>query len=165
MVTISSMLSSPRRRYTVSSGPVSFELDDLSETANVDVNVSLLSTSGEGVRTAVLFPANDDGSQLPVLLDPYGGPHAQRVLASYNAFTASQWFADQGFVVIVADGRARQAGVGAGSDRYTVIWQRWFSRTRSRHSNMSTNSTLVASTCRGSRFADGHSVGISQRSP
>jgi dipeptidyl-peptidase-4 len=42
---------------------------------------------------------------LPVLFDPYGGPHAQRVLGSQLAFATSQWFADQGFVVVVADGR------------------------------------------------------------
>jgi dipeptidyl-peptidase-4 len=38
-------------------------------------------------------------------MDPYGGPHAQRVLRSHNAFATSQWFADQGFAVVVADGR------------------------------------------------------------
>jgi dipeptidyl-peptidase-4 len=43
-------------------------------------------------------------TQLPVLFDPYGGPHAQRVVASRNAYLSSQWFADQGFVVVIADG-------------------------------------------------------------
>jgi dipeptidyl-peptidase-4 len=42
---------------------------------------------------------------LPVLLDPYGGPHAQRVVRSRAAFTSSQWLADQGFAVVVVDGR------------------------------------------------------------
>jgi dipeptidyl-peptidase-4 len=42
---------------------------------------------------------------LPVLLDPYGGPHGQRVVAAHNAHLTSQWFADQGFAVVVADGR------------------------------------------------------------
>src|SRR5690606_17236706 len=42
---------------------------------------------------------------LPVLLDPYGGPHAQRVLQTGTAFHTSQWFADQGFAVLVVDGR------------------------------------------------------------
>ncbi|MFE0728459.1 prolyl oligopeptidase family serine peptidase [Streptomyces antibioticus] len=42
---------------------------------------------------------------LPVLLDPYGGPHGPRVLAAHNAHLTSQWFADQGFAVVVADGR------------------------------------------------------------
>ena len=42
---------------------------------------------------------------LPVLLDPYGGPHAQRVQQARSLFHASQWFADQGFAVLVTDGR------------------------------------------------------------
>ena len=55
--------------------------------------------------TAVLLPHDHDGTPLPVLLDPYGGPHAQRVVRSHNAFCVSQWFADQGFAVVVVDGR------------------------------------------------------------
>ena len=55
---------------------------------------------------AVLVPAGADGSTpLPVLLDPYGGPHAQRVLRAQGAYLTSQWFADQGFAVVVIDGR------------------------------------------------------------
>jgi dipeptidyl-peptidase-4 len=58
------------------------------------------------LRAALLLPSDDDGSsRLPVLLDPYGGPHAQRVLASHAAFITPQWFADQGFAVLVVDGR------------------------------------------------------------
>jgi dipeptidyl-peptidase-4 len=57
------------------------------------------------LRAAVLVPDGHDGSPLPVLLDPYGGPHAQRVQRSRGQFLTSQWFADQGFVVVVADGR------------------------------------------------------------
>ncbi|MFD8547989.1 prolyl oligopeptidase family serine peptidase [Streptomyces sp. NPDC059649] len=59
------------------------------------------------IPCAVLLPdgyAEGDGP-LPVLLDPYGGPHGQRVVAAHNAYLTSQWFADQGFAVIVADGR------------------------------------------------------------
>lgn len=46
---------------------------------------------------------------LPVLVDPYGGPHAQRVVRARNAHLTSQWFADQGFVVVVVDGRGTPA--------------------------------------------------------
>ncbi len=66
--------------------------------------------------TAVLLPHDHDGSPLPVLLDPYGGPHAQRVVRSHNAFCASQWFADQGFAVVVADGRGTP-GRGSAHER------------------------------------------------
>jgi dipeptidyl-peptidase-4 len=38
-------------------------------------------------------------------MDPYGGPHGRRVVAAHNAYLTSQWFADQGYAVIVADGR------------------------------------------------------------
>jgi dipeptidyl-peptidase-4 len=64
-------------------------------------------TVGErGLRAALVLPTGHrPGEKLPVLLDPYGGPHAQRVLQSRNAFLAPQWWADQGFAVLVADGR------------------------------------------------------------
>ena len=39
------------------------------------------------------------------MLDPYGGPHAQRVRNARGLFGVSQWFADQGFAVVVTDGR------------------------------------------------------------
>ncbi|HEY1823494.1 MAG TPA: prolyl oligopeptidase family serine peptidase [Trebonia sp.] len=59
-----------------------------------------------GIRTAVLFPSwHKPGTRLPVLMDPYGGPATQRVLKTASIFLTSQWFAEQGFAVIVADGR------------------------------------------------------------
>ncbi len=58
----------------------------------------------------------DPFAKLPVIMDPYGGPHAARVVASRNAHASSQWLADQGFIVIVADGRGTP-GIGP-------IWER-----------------------------------------
>lgn len=57
------------------------------------------------IELALLLPEGHDGSPLPVLMDPYGGPHAQRVLRVRNGYATSQWFAEQGFAVVVADGR------------------------------------------------------------
>ncbi len=72
-------------------------------------NVTIRHYGERSLATAVLLPAGraagDDGPLLPVLLDPYGGPHAQRVLHAHNAYLTSQWFADQGFAVVVSDGR------------------------------------------------------------
>lgn len=48
---------------------------------------------------------------LPVLMAPYGGPHAQRVLHARGAYLSAQWYADQGFAVVIADGRGTP-GVG-----------------------------------------------------
>lgn len=67
---------------------------------------AFFSTSKRKINYAVLLP---DGftfdRKLPVLLDPYGGPWVQRCTKSVLSYTTSQWFADQGFVVIVGDGR------------------------------------------------------------
>jgi dipeptidyl-peptidase 4 len=59
------------------------------------------------LRTAVLFPTGHvpGSASLPVLMDPYGGTAGQKVEHARNRFWASQWFADQGFAVVVADGR------------------------------------------------------------
>jgi dipeptidyl-peptidase 4 len=71
-----------------------------------------------GVRTALLLPSwhRPGTAKLPVLLDPYGGPHSQRVIAAKNAYLTSQWFAEQGFAVVVADGRGTP-GRGIGWER------------------------------------------------
>jgi dipeptidyl-peptidase-4 len=99
----STTIDSPRSSTCVIDGP---ELVNLAESARVDPNVTLLRAGEQSVCTAVLLPigsTSDDA--LPVLLDPYGGPHAQRVVHSRAAYYLSQWFADQGFAVVVADGR------------------------------------------------------------
>lgn len=80
-------------------------LENLAETPRVAARPQIFSTPRRSLAVAVLLPRDHDGQPLPVLMDPYGGPHAQRVLRSHNAFATSQWFADQGFAVVVADGR------------------------------------------------------------
>ncbi|CAM5474047.1 prolyl oligopeptidase family serine peptidase [Streptomyces viridifaciens] len=60
------------------------------------------------IPSAVFLPTGYDRERdglLPVLMDPYGGPHGQRVVQAHNPHLNSQWFADQGFAVVVADGR------------------------------------------------------------
>ena len=91
-------------------------LTSFAETPLVVARPSIRRYGKLDISTAVLLPAHHDGSPLPVLMDPYGGPHAQRVLASNNAYLSSQWFADQGFAVIIADGRGTP---GRGSE-----WER-----------------------------------------
>ncbi|WP_204358448.1 S9 family peptidase [Streptosporangium sp. 'caverna'] len=77
------------------------------ERPGLDLRVSLIRAGERDLSTAVLFPSGHvpGSAKLPVLMDPYGGPHAQRVLSAAGAYLTSQWFADQGFAVIVADGR------------------------------------------------------------
>jgi dipeptidyl-peptidase 4 len=63
------------------------------------------------IVTAVLFPSwHRPGKEtLPVLLDPYGGPHGQRVVRARSSYLVPQWFAEQGFAVVIADGRGTPA--------------------------------------------------------
>jgi dipeptidyl-peptidase-4 len=79
----------------------------LAEYAGFRPEVTLLRAGVRELRTAVLFPRDHEpGSRrLPVLVDPYGGPQVQRAIASSRSHLAAQWYADQGFVVVVADGR------------------------------------------------------------
>jgi dipeptidyl-peptidase-4 len=92
----------------------------LAETPNLPVPKPQLIWSAEPtrIRTAIVLPSwHEPGSgKLPVLCDPYGGPHGKRVLAAGNAYLGPQWFADQGFAVVIADGRGTP-GRGPAWDR------------------------------------------------
>ncbi|WP_055480657.1 S9 family peptidase [Sphaerimonospora mesophila] len=79
----------------------------VAERPPLEPRVSFVRAGSRDLSTAILFPSwHVPGSgRLPVLMDPYGGPHAQRVLAARRMFLESQWWAEQGFAVIVADGR------------------------------------------------------------
>ncbi len=90
---------------------------DLSARPGMNVVVELSRTGPHQVATAVLLPEDvEPGRSLPILLDPYGGPHAQRVQKARGLFDTSQWFADQGFAVVIADGRGTP-GRGPGFER------------------------------------------------
>ncbi|WP_062442935.1 prolyl oligopeptidase family serine peptidase [Herbidospora daliensis] len=90
-------------RLDGSSAPIA----SVAERPGLDLRVSLSRAGSRELSTAVLLPSwHVEGSaKLPVLMDPYGGPHAQRVLHSHRMFLEPQWWAEQGFAVIVSDGR------------------------------------------------------------
>jgi dipeptidyl-peptidase-4 len=82
------------------------EIASHAATASIDIRPALHRLGERELRSAVLLPTgHTPGQRLPVLLDPYGGPHGQMVLRVRNMFAVSQWFADQGFAVLVTDGR------------------------------------------------------------
>ncbi|QNP65137.1 S9 family peptidase [Streptomyces genisteinicus] len=89
-------------------GRVVAEVASYAERPSITARPRLVEAGARRIPCAVLLPSDraaDDDRPLPVLMDPYGGPHGQRVLASHHAHLTSQWFADQGFAVVVADGR------------------------------------------------------------
>jgi dipeptidyl-peptidase-4 len=92
----------------------------LAEPPGLEPRVVLHVVGPRALRTALLLPSwHTPGTPLPVLMDPYGGPHAQRVVAARSAYLTSQWFADQGFAVVVVDGRGTP-GRGPAFER--AVW-------------------------------------------
>ena len=56
--------------------------------------------------TAVLRPRNfNPRRKYPVIVDVYGGPHANMVRPFGDWFVSYQWVADHGYIVVAADGR------------------------------------------------------------
>ena len=111
-----STLDTDRAQFTVHTPTTTHNITSLAETALVQPNVRIMSVGPRGIPVAILPPRDGLSTKLPVLFDPYGGPHAQRVVASRAAYNSSQWFADQGFVVVIVDNTGTP---GKGS-----VWER-----------------------------------------
>jgi dipeptidyl-peptidase-4 len=94
------------------------KFDNLAEHPVVNPVVNYFKTGPNQVNTAVLFPTNHKmgSKKLPVIMRPYGGPHGAQVLNGALVYVEDQWFADQGFVVVVADNRGTP-GRGPSWDR------------------------------------------------
>jgi dipeptidyl-peptidase-4 len=71
----------------------------------VDPVVRFLRAGRRDLSVGVVLPTGHTGGPLPVIMAPYGGPGHQMVVASRSAWLEAQWFADQGFAIVVADGR------------------------------------------------------------
>ncbi|KUN82816.1 peptidase S9 [Streptomyces bungoensis] len=106
-VLTSAALDRPGTRVQVlCDGKPAASVRSYAEDPGLSPRVTLREGGARRIPCAVLMPTDYPGdTPLPVLLDPYGGPHGQRVVAAHNAHLTSQWFADQGFAVVVADGR------------------------------------------------------------
>ncbi len=72
----------------------------------LDVHATRLVLGPRALRAVLYLPSwHRPGERLPVLLDPYGGAGRQQVTAELNwRCLVAQWFAEQGFAVLAADG-------------------------------------------------------------
>ncbi|MBB1254545.1 S9 family peptidase [Streptomyces sp. OF3] len=107
LVTVTARLDHPGSRVEIRTPAGTSPLASHAHTPSLTARPNLRLAGERRIPAAVLLPTGhrpDDGP-LPVLMDPYGGPHGQMVVGAHNAYLGSQWFADQGFAVIVADGR------------------------------------------------------------
>lgn len=62
-------------------------------------------TTSRKLESALVLPEKHSSASLPVLLMPYGGPGAQLVVNSLRAYNDAQWWANQGFAVVITDNR------------------------------------------------------------
>lgn len=83
-------------------------------------NVTFTRLGEHQLYTAIIAPSPSSpyahSDKLPVLMKPYGGPGFQQVVASQSFYWEGQWWADQGFLVVTADGRGT-TGRGPAWDR------------------------------------------------
>ncbi len=72
-------------------------------------NVRFVRLGERKLFTAIVAPSASSrfagAAELPVLMHPYGGPGHQEVVMSRAAYLDAQWWADQGYLVVIADGR------------------------------------------------------------
>jgi len=100
------------------------ELPSVAQEPGLTTHTELLRVGdGEGFHVRVTRPENFAAShRYPVIVDVYGGPHAQVVRASKRTWLLPQWLANQGFIVVAADNRGTP---GRGRDWERTIYGRF----------------------------------------
>lgn len=78
----------------------------------------------EKFDVALIWPqgAWGKGTRFPVLVDVYGGPHHNHVVAAQNRWLLDQWYANQGFVVVCIENRGTP---GRGRDWERAIYRQF----------------------------------------
>jgi len=104
--------------YRIESNGRTIPITSHAERPHLTPSCEVIETGPHSVLTAVLFPTGHvmGSAKLPILMSPYGGPHGQQVIAAGAYYGEDQWLADQGFVVVIADGRGTP-GRGPAWDR------------------------------------------------
>lgn len=84
-------------------------IENHAETPGFTPNVHFTRLGERGLYTAIVLPSAGSeyahADTLPVLMKPYGGPGFQQVIESQSFYWDAQWWADQGYIVVTADGR------------------------------------------------------------
>lgn len=96
-------LTSPSGTVTITREGTTWPIPSAAESPVLRIEPEFLIDEWGWSNIAVLWPSGG-GDQLPIVMSPYGGPHAQRCVRAAGAYATEQWLADQGFCVVVADG-------------------------------------------------------------
>jgi dipeptidyl-peptidase 4 len=106
-VIVSELLDPSLRRVRVlRAGEPVAEIRSLAEDPVIESRPTFGVVGDRDIRVALFTPEGaEPDAPLPVIVDPYGGPHFSRVMKAHRALLEPQWLADQGFAILVADGR------------------------------------------------------------
>ncbi|MBI5710271.1 MAG: DPP IV N-terminal domain-containing protein [Candidatus Eisenbacteria bacterium] len=105
--TLDGLAGERRQTVTRRDGRALGDLRSVAESPHAPPNLEL-TTAGDSLvfHAAIVRPRDfDPRRRYPVLVEVYGGPHAQMALAARSRYVLDQWFADRGFVVVMLDGR------------------------------------------------------------
>ena len=95
-----------RRASVLRDGEAVAEIRSLAESPMLEARPRFEVVGSREIQIALFTPdGREPDGPLPVLADPYGGPHFSKVIKAQRALLEPQWLADQGFAVLVADGR------------------------------------------------------------
>ena len=97
-------LTQPSGSLVVTRDDIEWTVPSHAEAPGLSVKPQFLIDESGWSNIAVLWPTEPATEPLPIIMSPYGGPHAQRSIKAAGAFATEQWLADQGFCVVVADG-------------------------------------------------------------
>lgn len=116
-VTHTSTKQMPRTVVVNAATGAATEVPSVALEPKLALHLEVFQLEGDGPWAAVLKPRDFvKGKKYPVILNVYGGPHHLEVLEVKRENLVLQWLADQGFIVVKADGR--------GTPRRTREWER-----------------------------------------
>jgi dipeptidyl-peptidase-4 len=114
----------PRSTVHRADGSLIGELPSVAENPSFTPKVEFVKVGpGEGFHAAIVRPHGfDPKKKYPVIVDVYGGPGHNHVLAAMRNWLLPQWLADQGFVVVAIDNRGTP---GRGRDWERALYQKF----------------------------------------
>jgi dipeptidyl-peptidase-4 len=100
-----------RHRVSRGDGKIVGELKSQAERPPFTPNLELTTVGDDPqLHAAIVRPRDfEPGRRYPVIVDVYGGPGSQTVLAADRLYLLNQWLADRGFIVVSIDGRGTPA--------------------------------------------------------
>lgn len=102
-----SVTSMPRSYVLKADGTKLSEVPSVAIEPSMKLSMEIVKLDGEPGPWAAIIRPNDfqKGRKYPVVLNVYGGPHHREVLNAKRENLVLQWLANQGFIVVKADGR------------------------------------------------------------